>query len=178
MIFVCGASRSGKTHTLALASHLEPQLRVVSASQVLKKLGLPLSELSTSEAIENQQELCAELRRQHVVDDPSAALDGHLAIETRQGPLTLPDSIVDALQPAGFAVISATVALICERRSQINAPWSEDQARSYSITEAREARRHGARLDVPVAVIRSGDGIGLVRFWEAIRKSFPAGVAR
>ncbi len=173
MIVVCGPSRSGKTFTISQAKQLEPRLHVLSASQILRSLGLPLSQLSPSQAMSNQDRLCEELQRRSLHNDPFAVRDGHLAIETTEGPLPLPDSVLDCLQPAGIAIISEVIDRIVERRAELGRPWQRDEAMNYDIAEKHEAQRQAARLEIPFRTIPSGDGQALLDYLTIVRMKFP-----
>lgn len=158
MFFVTGASRSGKTSTLAALVKLEPQWAHVIASSILRDIGRPLINLDMTSAWENQLALANELRHRGLLHSRSVILDGHAVIELEAKPFLIQDQAFDDLAPSGIATVHEVKERIIERRRVAGKPeMTEERLDLIQDLEIEHSRAQAIRLGIPFLLVKSGD---------------------
>ena len=91
LIVVCGLSKCGKSSLIKAAIVEGLDVPAIKGSQLLRSSGRPIEALTASEALSNQPEL-TRLLTDHTREDTPTILDGHLLIETVDGPQLVPEA--------------------------------------------------------------------------------------
>jgi adenylate kinase len=156
MIFVAGISRSGKSHTVAkfIASR---NFRHIKASQLLREAGRPLGPLSPAEAEENQHVLAALLTTDSQYAGFRMFLDGHVMIETTDGPYLVPDWFFDRIEIEKIMCITDDPKAIMERRAQHGWIFDPQALAQLQNIERQYAYDQAARLQIPYHEVRGND---------------------
>lgn len=151
-IFVAGLSKSGKTtRSLYVASH-NPEVEFVKVSQKLKEMGGHVPALSLKEAMENQciaEKVLLSIRseKKHQI------IDGHVLIETSEGPMIVGDHLFMSVSPDIIVYIQeAPDAIILRRRPSALMPG---EVAALSLMERAACERLAIKLRVPVVVFDS-----------------------
>ena len=106
IILACGLSGSGKTTIIAHAARVSGLgLNHIKASDILRQEGRPITGLKASDVISNQELIVSWLLRYKSLNHGPILLDGHLLIETDDGPQLVPDRILAPLPLAGIIVV-------------------------------------------------------------------------
>ncbi|PYG29952.1 AAA family ATPase [Pelagimonas varians] len=173
MILVTGASRSGKTSTLKQLVALEPGWEHVVASRVLRQIGCPLENLSLEEAVSNQKLLIRELALRGQLREPNLLLDGHAVLEVQSKPVCLKDEVFDALNPDAVVVIYDSIQSIQFRRRKAGrGELSLQDISHFQKCEIEHSKSQSERLNVPCALIESGDVAKMSEWIQCIRRQF------
>jgi hypothetical protein len=106
LIVVCGLSKSGKSSLIKAAVAEGLDVPIVKASQLLGLSGRPIQALSASDALGNQPELM-QLLAECVQENRPTILDGHLLIETLDGPQLVPEAYLIAVGLVGIVAVTA-----------------------------------------------------------------------
>jgi len=158
--FVCGLSKSGKSSMIASLAKAMPNILHLKASEILSKAGRPLYGLSRLEALENQR-VFAELARKEVERETrSILIDGHLLIETLDGPLLLPDDCLDDLKIDAILMITSSNNSIVARRQSTPMEASLEEVANAAELEARHAEALAKRRQTELIRVPSGDLAG------------------
>ncbi|MBR2681398.1 MAG: AAA family ATPase [Exiguobacterium sp.] len=157
VVFICGLSGIGKSSLIEYVVTNFPNVRHVRASDLLASAGKPIRNLRTSDVLHNQLAFvklaAAEIRRStHVL------IDGHLLIESLDGPISLPDNCLDALQIDGVIIVTADAEQLFSRRVTAGlCTASINELAELMSTELENAKRLAQRRRVGFATIQSGD---------------------
>jgi adenylate kinase len=140
MILVCGLSKCGKTSLIQAAKSAGLSLPSVKASQLLRSSGRPITALTASQAMENQPEL-GKLLTAFIEDGMPVILDGHLLIETVDGPQLVPESSLLPIGLIGVIVVTTAPEIIAGRR--VGTPFTTDLDEISDLTsiEVAQAKR-------------------------------------
>jgi adenylate kinase len=156
MIFVAGVSRSGKSHTIETVSTVR-NFTHLRASRLLREAGRPLGPLSRAQAEENQRVLAELLMAAGQTYGRRTILDGHVMIETTEGPFPVPDGIFDQIRPTSIICITDDPAAIAGRRADQGWTFDRREIERLQHIEIRCAQHQAARLDVPYHAIQAND---------------------
>jgi adenylate kinase len=133
MILVTGVSGVGKTYTILRAIAELPQFRYLRASEVLRSLGRPITNLTAAQIAENQEVLLAALMLETDRDCRYLIVDGHAVLETASEFVPVPDHVYRDLP------ISTVIYIFDDPRSI--APRRVEKARSTDPVKIEELQR-------------------------------------
>lgn len=94
LAIICGLSGSGKSYLIESANVASHGLTVVKASDLLRNGGYPTTNLQASDVSKNQRYIVDQLIGLSACHR-RIVLDGHLLIETREGPQLIADAVVE-----------------------------------------------------------------------------------
>jgi adenylate kinase len=172
IIFVCGLSHSGKTTTIEAADVASIGFRHLRASAVLNSRNRPTLPLRASEVIPNQLVLVESILKDLAEVPGNVVLDGHLLIETVDGPQLVPEAHLDPLPISATILIQATPDEVVRRRLQTPLAISSEEASDFMKLEAIQARRFARRRAVKLFEVQAGE-FKLVR--QFLSRSLSAG---
>jgi adenylate kinase len=156
IVFVCGISKSGKTSVIEKAALMSPGWQYLRASRLIGARGGVVEKLEISDVLENQTQLI-----QSILDMPIGSetiLDGHLLIETVEGPQLVPDDKIDQLPFSGVVLIEDDILLVVERRREAHLICNADEVSDLMAIERVQARRLARRKKIPMKILNSHDG--------------------
>lgn len=164
IVFVCGPSKSGKSTTVAKARGQGITFEHLVASSVLKSLGLPTAGLTADEAMKNQVALRTALQDATAHVREPVVIDGHLIIETLDGPQHVPESFFQGLALAGIVFMRWSSEGIAQARRNGDLPIDESEATRLMTLESEYAQQLAAQLNLPYLDVASGDVRSLANF--------------
>jgi adenylate kinase len=160
IVIACGLSDSGKTTAIEAANVEQLGIRHVIASKILRSLGRRTRELTVPQIVENQRILVRELLKELEESSKPLLLDGHLMIETGNGPSLVPLDLLDALPLVGIVLVEAAPQIILARRK--TGDRSADDIAALIAIEASQARKLSARRKIRCVVVESADQNALI----------------
>lgn len=140
LIVVSGLSRCGKTSLIKTAIEEGLDVPTIKASQLLRSLGRPTHRLTALEALRNQVELGRLLGGDVRVTKP-ITLDGHLLIETVDGPQFVPETSLMPIGVAGIIAVTASPHTIASRRLNSTFTTDPQEIQELASIETAQARR-------------------------------------
>jgi adenylate kinase len=167
IVFVCGLSKSGKSSLIESARKNFPSFRHLRASRLLREAGRPTAPIPSSEVPKNQKVLIERVKLELAMGANDIILDGHLLIETIEGPLPIPLECLDALPFHAIFMVVADPAEIEKRRSGTPAQISSEEAARRIDMEYAEAQKLAAYRCIAFAKIQSGN---VADFTEKLRQ--------
>jgi adenylate kinase len=162
MIFVAGVSRSGKSHTIDAFAADRNYLHI-RASDLLREAGRPLGPLSRAQAEENQHVLVKLLMEPAKRCFRMTILDGHVMIETTDGPFPLPDWVFDQLRPTSIICITDDPGAIAERRAEQGRVFDRREIERLQQIEVQCARDQASRMCIRYHEVRANDVCSFAR---------------
>ena len=168
IVVVCGLSKCGMTSLVDAAKPIGLDWTPVRGSQLLHVAGKPTTGLTAWQTLDNQQSLRDQLARLDS-DNRHLVLDGHLLIETVDGPQLVPDSAFFGLKLAGVIAVVIDPDLLSKRRAET--PLNSDPVELADLMsiEKFQARRIARQFDVPFFDVEHDDANA---FAEAVAASF------
>lgn len=161
IILACGLSGSGKTTIIAHAARVSGLgLNHIKASDILRQEGRPITGLKASDVISNQELIVSWLLRYKSLNHGPILLDGHLLIETDDGPQLVPDRILAPLPLAGIIVVRIEPEVVAKRREDSFLTRSSLEIRDLMFIERVHARRLARARTVTFSAIRGDDFAG------------------
>jgi adenylate kinase len=143
----------------------------IKASSLLRETDRPVEKLTQSDAILNQKALAKSMDQQRWAKTELVLIDGHVLIETVSGPLLLPDEVLIDLKVEGIIFITADAHVVAARRIGSGMEMSETRIAEFMALEAERARSFAERMQLPYALIDSGDIQNLkVQLFEMFRQ--------
>jgi adenylate kinase len=156
---VCGLSKSGKTTLIHHSNLGELGVSHVRASTLLASRARPTVGLGAADVYTNQTLLV-----QNLLDKVNSldrvVLDGHLLLETADGPQLVPKKSLDSLPIAGVLFVRTNLEVLASRRSANQLEAGINYLRFLSKFEEDYARFFADWRSVPFASIDSTDMIG------------------
>lgn len=140
MIFIGGASGTGKTTLLERFVSRHPSFSHARASAILKDHGRPTYVTSAEEFEENQRVL-----RLSLTDTKLSAktlLDGHMVVRAGHQLLSVPDSFFDGLPVTAFVFLWTEAWRIAARKR--HAPESIEEADIHELQQVEFAHMQAA----------------------------------
>ncbi len=165
LILACGLSMSGKTATIEAANTSGGKFFIhLKASELLARAGRPIADLRAGDVTENQLALVQKISG--VIKHMTApiVLDGHLLIETVDGPQLVPEAILDPLPIIGVIAIESFPSDIVARRRELGITATADDIADLATLESVQANRLARRQKAEFSMIRSGDTDALRSF--------------
>jgi adenylate kinase len=163
IILACGLSGSGKTTLIAQATRASDlALNSIRASDILRHEGRPIVGLKASDVISNQEVIVDWLLRFQGANDGPILLDGHLLIETDDGPQLVPDRILAPLPLVGVIVVRNEPKVVAKRREDSFLTRSSLEIRDLMFIEMVHARQLARARAVPFSAIRGNDLAGFI----------------
>jgi adenylate kinase len=160
ILLVCGLSMSGKSTLIAKADLARLAVEHVRASAVLHALDRPTVGLAVTDLLANQV-LLVEWLMQSLGGQPrSIILDGHLLVETADGPQLVPDNALRVLPIAGVIAIHDDPLLVSERRKETPLTTRIEEIQDLTTIEELQAKRFARLRGVEFAVVRAADVTG------------------
>jgi adenylate kinase len=153
IVIVCGLSGSGKSHLLDELDVEALGFTKIKASDILKSGNMPTTHLDLNSAITNQKYLLSVIAKSDI-RNANFLLDGHLLIETNEGPALVPDSFVLGLPVAAILSIVADPVDILRRRPRKNS--CPNELRELIQIEAANARRLAVKKKIFYRAIADG----------------------
>jgi adenylate kinase len=148
LIVVCGLSKSGKSSLIKAAVAEGLDVPIVKASQLLGSSGRPTQALTASDALGNQPELM-QLLVEYVRGNKSTVLDGHLLIETLDGPQLVPEAYLTAVGLVGIVAVTAPPQTIASRRLETAFTTDPQEIGELGLIENIQARRMARIANIP-----------------------------
>ncbi len=153
MIFIGGASGTGKTTLLERFVSHHPSFSHVRASTILKDHGRPTYQTSAEEFEENQRVL-----RRYLIDANLSArtlLDGHMVVRTGRQLLGVPDSFFEGLPVTAFVFLWTEAWRISARKG--HAQESSEKADIQELQQVELAHMQAAanRVGRPIKTFNS-----------------------
>ena len=162
IVFACGLSKCGKTTTLLATKFPANEVRHVKASDLLRSRNRPTKNLRATDVIPNQSVLVESVLENLAKKPGLVILDGHLLIETIDGPQLVPERYLDPMPIVGVIVIESTPQDVVKHREKFSLALSVDEAANLMDLESIQAHRFARHRSVDFSVIKSGD-TGAVR---------------
>jgi adenylate kinase len=153
IVIVCGLSGSGKSHLLDELDVEALGFIKIKASDILKSGNMPTTQLNINSVIINQRYLLSMIGKSDI-QNANVLLDGHLLIETSEGPALVPDSFVLGLPVAAILNIVADPVEILRRRPRKNS--CPNEIRELIQIEAAHARRLATKKKIFYRAIADG----------------------
>lgn len=156
IVMACGLSRCGKTALIEATKSTDRDWMFLKASELLREAGRPICDLTTLDALDNQQHLrdaivrCVNLGSRLI-------LDGHLLIETTEGPLLVPDVALSSIGLVGIIAVAADADILSKRRTGAHFTVDREELADLMSIEISHARRLARRFAVPFFTVRSDD---------------------
>jgi adenylate kinase len=159
IIFVCGLSKVGKSNLIVTAINARFNwFRYLAAGAILKGLGRPTTQIKPSEVSENQSAFVSEAVKQMNATQGDWLIDGHLLIETIEGPQLVPEGMLDLVPIDSIYVVETSPAELLIRRKGTTAELlSEEEAIDLMALERIQARRLARRRNVPLTIVTAED---------------------
>ena len=172
IVLACGLSQSGKTTLLKDAPLAELGFTHVRASTLLKQNGRPISQLRVNDVERNQLELATTLRGMLSVNRSYILLDGHLLIETNDGPQLVSDTSLKSLPLQGIIFAEEDADAVARRRQESESPLthSREEIADLMHIEALHARRLARRFGIEIVTINARSTVSLM---VALQKFIP-----
>jgi len=148
LIVVCGLSKSGKSNLINAANEEGLDVPAVKASELLSLSGRPIQALTASEALGNQPELM-HLLAEYVRASRHTILDGHLLIETVEGPQLVPEAKLIAVGLLGIVTVTAPPQTIASRRLETAFTTDPQDIHELGLIENIQARRMARIASIP-----------------------------
>ncbi|MBG0801483.1 AAA family ATPase [Methylocystis sp. H4A] len=155
IVIVCGLSGSGKSSLTKNSDFLSLGFVLVRASDLLRSAGLPTTQLRARDALLNQEYLIDKIS-DLAAERAFIVLDGHLLIETIDGPQLVPDTIVSRLPVSYILFVDTSPKEIMKRRARENGVCV-DELSDLGELEHIHARRLARKGRVPFGSIKDGD---------------------
>jgi adenylate kinase len=150
LMFVCGLSKTGKSHLIEAAFAFGAKFRHSKASGLLRMAGRPLDRIDAYIMLENQKIFFQSALDMLAHTDETVVLAGHLVIETTDGPQLVPDTYLDALPVSKLLLIEDHPKAIAARRFSTGFEADSYEIRDLMALErtaaVRFARRHSIEL--------------------------------
>lgn len=157
VVFVCGLSGIGKSSLIEHAVTDRPSIRHVRASDLLASAGKPIRNLRATDVLENQPAFI-ELATAEIRKSTHVLIDGHLLIESLDGPISLPDNCLDTLQIDAVIIVTADAEKLLNRRENAGlGTISKEEIEKLMAIESENAQRLAHRRGVEFVKIKSGD---------------------
>jgi adenylate kinase len=157
IIFVCGLSKVGKSSLIEAARRRHfGWFRYLSAGDLLRALGRPTDQMGAADVLINQRVFVVEALKEIDAAPGDIFIDGHLLVETVDGPQLVPDAALDPLPLDGILVVETYPKEVSERRKVACNEISVDEAADRMALERIQARRLARRRGIHFAVTASG----------------------
>jgi adenylate kinase len=164
--FVCGLSKSGKSTLIAQGELAKIPADHIKASALLRDLNRPTVDLRASSVVGNQDILVDWLDHSLRSNPRLIVLDGHLLIETLDGPQLVPDVALKKLPITHVICIRGEPAEVAERRRGLPFTRSVEEIRDLIAIEELQARRFARLMRARLSTLTSDD---LESFRSALR---------
>ena len=179
IVFVCGISKSGKTTIIQRASMYARKWEHLRASSLIQAQGGVVSRLSAASFIDNQPLLISAIQASLPQVDKHIVLDGHLSVETEEGPQLVPDREIDRLPIVGVILIEDAVEEVTARRRTLGLWESEEEVADLMGIEKIQARRLARRKVVEFREMGSSEVETFIAVLEELfMKSSSASIGR
>lgn len=170
IVMVCGLSGSGKTY---LAGNLRVSslgFAHVKASDLLRSSGCAVEELTLEDFFINQKYLVGEVaavlsKHRRIV------LDGHLLVETLDGPQLVPDTTISTLPLRHIVFVDTEPSDVLKRRPRKSVTTVHEIA-DLAKLELIHARRLARKNGIPFSSIKDGD---IAAFTQVLEKLVTTG---
>jgi adenylate kinase len=155
--FVCGLSKSGKSTLIGQADISKIPADHVRASELLRKLHRPTVDLRAANVLSNQDILVDWLDNSLRSNPRLIVLDGHLLLETLDGPQFVPDQALRRLPITHVICIRGEPEEVADRRHGLPLTQSVDEIRDLIAIEEIQARRFARLIRARLSTISSSD---------------------
>jgi adenylate kinase len=155
--FVCGLSKSGKSTLINQADVAKIPADHVRASELLRKLHRPTVDLRAANVLSNQDILVDWLDNSLRSNPRLIVLDGHLLLETLDGPQLVPDQALTRLPITHVICIRGEPKEVADRRRGLPLTQSVDEIRDLMAIEEILARRFARLIRARLSTIGSAD---------------------
>ncbi|MGJ3259051.1 MAG: AAA family ATPase [Rhodospirillales bacterium] len=149
MVFVTGLSRSGKSTAIEACGYRDMGFNYRRGSDILRDRGLPTADLTPAQSLRNQEEIVRALLSEQRFQCGATIFDGHLMIETTEGPQLVPQRPLEQLGIAAVINVFANADIVAERRGDpsIYAADISLLEEIETVCATQLARRTGSRLE-------------------------------
>ena len=113
--------------------------------------------ISKEEASTNQETLAALLARELPNDASLVLIDGHLLVETEDGPYLLPETALPNLKIDCVIFVAADPEVVSLRRKKVGAYVSKEAVSQLMRLEAEQAQRFAHARGIQCACVESGE---------------------
>lgn len=161
IVLLCGLSKSGKTTLITNAALQDLGIEHVKASKILQERCRPTSCVQSNDIGPNQVALVSWLTAAMRQRPSKILLDGHLLIETTDGPQLLPDSSLAELPLSGLIHISIAPETVSKRRRGSGLTESVQEIGLLTEIERSAARRLACRRSIPLESLHVEDPANL-----------------
>ncbi|MDW6021651.1 ATP-binding protein [Mesorhizobium sp. BAC0120] len=161
MIFVGGASGTGKTTAIERFVNRHPGFLHLRASSILRNCGRPIQNLSLLELKENQRLLRKGLLRMHL--SPTTILDGHMTVPAENTLFQVPASFFEGLALSAFVLLWTEPSQLLQRRGQPISPQALAAIEELQHSERQQMHRVAAHYGCPVEILSSKEDYLLER---------------
>ena len=148
--------------------------RALEGVKLLNSAGKPTTGLTAWQTLDNQRSLRDQLARLDG-DRRRLVLDGHLLIETVDGPQLVPDSAFSALELAGVIAIAIDPHILSKRRIENALTSDPEELADLMSIEKFQARRIARQFRVPFFNVEHDD---TTAFTNAVAASFTSADAK
>lgn len=156
IIFVCGLSKTGKSSMIQAVTS-GTKFHYLRASELLEKSGRPTLGLKADEVEENQKVFVQAALDRIRGTDHDVIIDGHLLLETVDGPQRLRTALLRTLPLDGIIMIYTPPQEVARRRSGTDIEITAEDARKYEAMERQVAIKLAEERKIPFFEIQSGE---------------------
>jgi adenylate kinase len=157
IIFVCGLSEAGKSTLIANSSAATFGFECVRASNLLAAAGRPTRGLRKEDVLDNQQLVISALSNIVTARPGPLLVDGHLLVETLDGPQLVPEQYFEAIPIRLVVAVEADPSEIAARRRGSEIPLEIEEAKDRMLLEHVQARRLARFKGAKFRAIPSGN---------------------
>lgn len=161
IILVCGLSRSGKTSAIREIIGTCVGLLHVRASAVLRENGGKINDLRISDIVSNQSILSQKINDEFSKLSSAVVLDGHLLLETLDGPQLIPDTCLQTLKLSAIFYLFEDAYTLAKRREGTKLTNSVEEIVELEGIEWLQAKRFARLNKIPIFRFRSSDKAGI-----------------
>lgn len=161
IVLVCGLSRSGKTSAIREIKDTCAGILHIRASAVLRENGGKTDHLRVSDIVPNQSILSRKINEEFSKLSSAMVLDGHLLLETLDGPQLIPDTCLQALKLTAIFYLFEDHYTLAKRREGTKLTSSVEEIAELEGIEWLQAKRFARLNKIPISRFHSGDKAGI-----------------
>jgi adenylate kinase len=153
-VFIAGLSKSGKSTDSQYAAAQRTDLEYVSVSALLKATGGILPVETFADALFNQQK-AADILLDLSPSQKHQIIDGHALIETREGPIPVPDRFFEALKPDLLIYVQEELGELYARRAPFGMLEKPAEIAALMVMERAICDRIAVRREIPLMTVHA-----------------------
>lgn len=140
IVIACGLSKSGKTTLIREAGLNELGMSHIRGSAVLQAGSRPTEKLQGGDVLGNQRAIVRYLTDEIAKEKKKIVLDGHLLIETTEGPQLVQPKLFSTLPIVGVVFLKIDPRIVSARRQGAPLTQNVDDIEDLTEMEFHQAR--------------------------------------